>query len=104
MPLTRLLGKYRSSGPIAQLHSPDHFETIDAGDLDNDTADILARTVVPFVFRKVRVEGAGDLAILKRDGDITIIPGLAAGDTVVCVGVKIMDTDTTVAGGITVFY
>lgn len=97
--MTKLLGKERVSGPFARLAPPDAFETIDAGDLDNDHTVLL-----PFVTRKIRVQNAGDLEVLKRDGTTEVIPALAAKETIVVAVAKILAGSTTVTGGITVFY
>jgi hypothetical protein len=99
--MTKLLGKERYPDPLAKLATPDHFENIDASSLDDLETEA---SLLPFVTRKIRVENGGDLAVLKRDGTLDVLPALADGETVVVSVAKLMDTGTTVTGRITVFY
>lgn len=55
--------------------------------------DRLVRTA-----RAIRVGGAGDLAIKTAGGDVTIIPDLVAGETVVALVVLVYSTGTTATG------
>jgi hypothetical protein len=98
MPTNALLGREYADDPYSRIAPPEKFDVVDAGDLDDDQTVLL-----PFVARKIRCENAGDLAVLRRDGTIVVLP-FAAGETQVLMVAKLLSTDTTVTGRITVGY
>lgn len=48
-----------------------------------------------YTTRAIRVGGAGDLAVMTANGEVTTIPSLLAGETIVVRAKKVYSTNTT---------
>jgi uncharacterized protein (AIM24 family) len=87
------------------LYSSGDFETFAVGAPPASNIDLInGATGRRRPCRRIRVAGAGDLALTSAAGKTVVHPALAAGEVIDVQANTILSAGTTVAAGITVYW